>query len=569
MFSFAINSAISGGVSPYGLKLTNVVIHIGTAWLVFFLCRALLQLDSRRIDDPKLGMVAFVAAAIWLLHPLQVSTVLYSVQRMAQLSTLFVLLGLLVFVRYRQQWACSGANLGDVLAASIWLAMITALAVFSKENGILLPALALLIELTFFRGKWAGKLLFSAKLATRSLLLLAAVSILAAAFYAQDFVLAGYTIREFTLQERILTQLRILWHYLGWFFLPDLSAMGFQHDDITLSKGLMDPLTTLFALVCWIAVVSSSFLYRERYPFVFFGLLFFLVGHSLESGVLALEMVYEHRNYLPTVGICLLAATCLIGGASRFGLNEKMLIGCVMLVLVALLAVRVSVWSDESRLSLVNLKNHPNSPKTNYLYAESLWRAYHTSGGAGLSENEAKDLLISSRYYFQRMWELDSRSVASLIMLHHIDEQYFPKLGEKENWLGKLEALLDDRVLQSFDYNAIDALVECIGEGACRADNAQMMSIFGTLKRRYPNSLALMSSYYTYVYARGASVEELEKLCEKALAIDPSNSGFLARLLSLKVRQGDVGAMYEVVAMWMAADQSRRNILSLKALFSS
>lgn len=570
MFSFALNSVISDGVSAFGLKLTNTVIHIANAWLVFILSRQLLQIQSGRVKTSYFELTAFVAAAIWLLHPLQVSTVLYSVQRMAQLSTFFVLLGLIVFVRHRHRWATSSANLGDVLAAALWFGMITTAAVFSKENGAVLPALALLIELVFFGGLWAGRARLSGKGAISFLLVSAFVALAGMIYYAQDFVLAGYTIREFTLQERVFTQLRLLWQYLGWFIFPDLSAMGFQHDDIPLSKGLLEPLTTVVALLGWVAVLLVGVYYKRRFPFLIFGVLFFLVGHSLESGVLALEMVFEHRNYLPLVGISLLAAIFLLGVASRFELNKHLVVGLVVVVLSVLLAVRVSVWSDNSRLELVNLKNHPNSPKTNFMYAESLWQEYNlTASSTGSQSKQAMDQLISSRYHFQRVWELDPRSVAALIMLHHIDTQYFPKLGQRENWLGKLETLLEDRVLQSPDYNAIDALAMCTAEGGCSGDHGRMMSIFTILERRYPNSLAILSSYYTYIYAHGANAEELEEVCKKALSIEPGNRAFLARLLSLKVAQGDIDAMYEVVRQWMTFDKNRRDILHLKALFSS
>ncbi len=569
MFSFALNSIVSGDISAYGLKLTNTVIHVAIAWLVFFLSRQLLQIHPRRFDDSQLGLIALASAAIWLLHPLQVSTVLYAVQRMAQLSTFFVLLGLLVFVSYRQQWASQGASLGEVLAVLLWLGIITALAVYSKENGILLPVLALVIELIFFKGRWAGRTVLPNKVVVNFILVLAAIAFLGVCFYASDFILAGYTTREFTLQERVLTQLRVLWSYLGWFFLPDVSAMGFQHDDIPLSRGLLDPLTTLLSLAAWVMVLLAGYFYRRRFPLLIFALLFYLVGHSMESGVLALEMVYEHRNYLPTVGFCVLAGAGIVGAASRFNFNQCIPIVCVSAILLILMLVRVSAWSDNERLNFVNLENHPNSPRTNFLYAENLWQEHHLTSAGSVDEEQAKERLIISRYYFQKTWELDSRSLAALIMLYHIDEQYFPKLGKKEDWLGKLEILLSDRVLQSSDYNAIDALVVCVAEGGCEVDHGRVMSIFELLEKRYPTSLPLLSSYYTYVQARGASDEELERICNKALQINPENRGFLAKLLSLRIRQGDVGAMYEVVSHWMAADTARRDILRLKTLFST
>ena len=95
--SFAINYLI-GGLDPYGYKLVNLVIHLLTAWTIFlvvsWISRAdrLFEYNIYHPVKPECGRwIALITAVIWLIHPLNVSTVLYSVQRMAQLSTLFTL----------------------------------------------------------------------------------------------------------------------------------------------------------------------------------------------------------------------------------------------------------------------------------------------------------------------------------------------------------------------------------------------------------------------------------------------------------------------------------------------
>ncbi len=125
MLSFALNHALSGAFSAFSLKATNLAIHLAVAALVYWLARALLHTPALRGSLQGAGqrqLVAMLAAAIWLLHPIHVSTVLYAVQRMAQLSALFTLAGLLLFTRYRLRWAESGAGPGELAAAFLWLA---------------------------------------------------------------------------------------------------------------------------------------------------------------------------------------------------------------------------------------------------------------------------------------------------------------------------------------------------------------------------------------------------------------------------------------------------------------
>ncbi len=55
-----------------------------------------------------------------------------------------------------------------------------------------------------------------------------------------------------------------------------------------------------------------AFLLRRRYPLLLLAVLFFLVGHSMESTLIPLEMVYEHRNYLPGMLVCLALAAVIV-----------------------------------------------------------------------------------------------------------------------------------------------------------------------------------------------------------------------------------------------------------------
>ncbi len=127
MLSFAANHAIAGDFSPFGLKAVNLGIHLAIAVLLSFFSSQYSTRFASGLDVPTRRLLALTAAAIWLLHPLNVSTVLYAVQRMAQLATLFVLAGLLVFMHYRQRWAEFGAATGEVLAAALWLLLLTLL----------------------------------------------------------------------------------------------------------------------------------------------------------------------------------------------------------------------------------------------------------------------------------------------------------------------------------------------------------------------------------------------------------------------------------------------------------
>lgn len=572
MFTFAVNFALAGEVSAFWIKLTNALIHLATGVLIYLLAK---QLFARVVAPQRTTQVhwlALLAAAIWLLHPLHVSTVLYAVQRMAQLPALFVCAGLLVYMHYRQRWAERGAAGGEVLAAALWLLLLLLLASYSKENGAVLLPLLLVVEVCFFCGQWNGRKLPALRLAAVALLVAFFALFVCCVFMPPEFLEVRYRRREFTLHERVLTQVRLLWHYLSWLALPNISAMGFQHDDIATSRSLLQPLSTVFALLAWLVTVVSAVVLRQRYPLFLFAVLFYLVAHSVESGVWPLELAYEHRNYLPSVGVCILFAAVLAAPFARGDSGRRaglLLAGGVPVLLVALLLVRVDTWSDELRLAGVNAGNHPQSSRSNYFYANALLNRYQGAQEAGLTEEASREALVGARYYFEKMYETNPRDVAALVMLHSLDTQYFTAVSERPDWLAKLEQLLQSRRLQASDYNALGALINCVSAGGCDADRSRILALLDGLEARYPRKVEILGWRFTYLLGQEASAQELNAILQRALEIKPGRREFLYRQIQQQARVNDVDGMYESARLWLQHDRQRIFLHALKGLFST
>jgi hypothetical protein len=570
MFSFAVNQVSAGETSAFSLKLLNVLIHLMVGALVYLLSQNLVKLAFPELNRLKSSWVALLAAGIWLLHPLHVSTVLYAVQRMTQLSALFSMAGLLLFVHYRQRWASDGAGLGEFVGAALWLSLLLLAAVYSKENGLLMLPLIVVIEVCFFRGRWGRVERPALRYTAVALLCLYGAAMVAAAFVPPDFISQRFNGREFTLEERVLTQSRILWHYLGWLALPDLSAMGFQHDDIPLSRGMLAPVTTVLSILGWLSVILLGITLRKRYPLLLFGLLFYLVGHSMESSILPLEMVYEHRNYLPSMGICLvLASVLLVPALNSAQFNPRLVLLGVPLILGLLLWVRVDTWSDELRLMGVNATNHPQSSRSSYFYANALLDHFYQREQLGLSPEEARESLITARVYFERMYQSNPRDVAALVMLHSLDSQFAASAENGVDWFAKLEELLSSRVLQPSDYNALGALISCINAGGCAVEHQRVVDMLAALRERFPRNVSFLGYQYSYLSARGAPVAELKAILEEALRLSPHHSTYRYRLIELYARENNVDGMYEQVGRWLHYDRRRLELANLKKLFST
>lgn len=370
MISFVANYAASG-MDTWTFKYTNLMLHLIAGCLVFWLAGRLLE---GIVSPQQQWPVALWAAALWLLSPLLASTVLYTVQRMTQLSTLFVLAGCLSYVIGRRTLA-ENRWLGGLLTLSA-LCLWWPLAAYSKENGLLLPFLLLVIELFFFR--------FSGTTFTRRYLfayfgLSVALPVIAGmAFFWKHpgWLLNAYASRDFTLVERLLTEPRVLFTYLGHLLLPTHSAaFGIFQDDFPVSTGWLNPVTTLAAIVGWLALlVAPLFIKAPRLRLLFFGILFFLAGHAMESSVFPLEIYFEHRNYLPAVGIFIALGIGLAFLAQRMEQPRLLLIPALALPLLTgfITYQRAATWSSQEIMLLTAAEYHPRSPRLNVALASLL-----------------------------------------------------------------------------------------------------------------------------------------------------------------------------------------------------
>lgn len=358
MLTFWLNSILTPGDLP-AWKATNILIHLFCGLLAGLLAMELFA-ATKRDDATEPRYVGAFVGMIWLLHPLQVSTVLYTVQRMTELSALFTFAGLYAYIHIRRNYAGSPRHTITGLAL---LSAATLLATLCKENGVLLPILASAAELLVFREtgdtRVGGRIVKYYFTAFYLLVISTAGYILV---LHPESVFSGYVYRGFTLTQRLLSEPRILFDYLAMILFPWPGHLGFFHDDVRLSTSLLQPPNTLLALIGLVLLMGSAWIVRKRFPLAALGIAIFLIGQSLESSLIALEPMFEHRNYLPDFGI-LMTLTEL---GSWLLQKQKVFVhaviaGIVLLGLTALLVIRVTHWSSAFDLYQNALVAHPES----------------------------------------------------------------------------------------------------------------------------------------------------------------------------------------------------------------
>ncbi len=330
-----------GQGSPEVFQATNRMLHVAAALVVGLL---LFEVLGKMLPRRELLWLAPLAAAWWALHPIQVQGVTYIVQRMALLAALFTLLSVWSYVRARQSGGARG--LGWWLLT--WSSLVAAVA--SKENALIAPFLWILAEygvvrhgLRLLRGR-----LDAVVIALPFVLLAWVVLDLLLGGPFSGWATPGYAGRDFTLEERLLTQPRVLAFHLGQVFWPLPGRFSLEHD-IALSRGVLDPPATAVALaglVLWIAA-GLWCLFSQALRGAGFLILWVPATLVIESSVIPLEMVFEHRMYLATVGLAgLVALACgwLAGTGTRARLGVLVAGMGLVLVLAAFTQQRLPVW---------------------------------------------------------------------------------------------------------------------------------------------------------------------------------------------------------------------------------
>ena len=370
--SFALNHYFSDGFeNVLPLKMTNIAIHLANGLLLYYLSLLILRspIVANKLSAQERIYIAAFAALLWVLHPLQLTSVLYVVQRMTSLSALFVILGLIVFLHGRQSLEDSRKTGFATMFFGVMGG--TLLGCGAKENAVLLPLFALVMELTLYRHD--GLAASTIKQLRYFYLLTIAVPLAALLLYVSifpEFILNAYSVRSFTPYERILTETRVLWFYLSLLLIPSINRMGLFHDDIAISTGLLDPVTTFTSATGILILLAFSLFRRRQFPVMSFAILWFFVGHSLESSIFGLEIAYEHRNYLPSFGPVFAAACAIIVFTLRISKqksNHALITLPIAIVMIFAWSTWTwaNTWKDANALAIHQTSNHPLSPRAN------------------------------------------------------------------------------------------------------------------------------------------------------------------------------------------------------------
>lgn len=367
LVTFALNYQV-GGLNPVGYHLVNIAIHIFTACAVYrfvalTLTTPLLNLDTRK---HTVQWLAFSAALIFVSHPLQTQAVTYIVQRFASLGALFFILSLNCYVIGRFKGGFQLKWFGGSL-------LLAAAAVAIKENTAVLPVIILIYELFFFSGV-TGARAFCRQHA-RWLVAGTATVLVGGVLIHNTYNLARLwdkvrATNEISRHDYLLTQFRVVVTYLQLFFVPRGQTVDHH---FTVSHTLADPGVALSLTLLLTLLLCALYLARQTsyLRVVSFGVLWFFVTQLVESGVIPIiDVMFEHRVYLPSIGLILAVVASVVHLWQTNTCAHRA--GTVPLVIVLMIVVtlfsaatyqRNKVWQSELTLWSDAIAKKPDNPR--------------------------------------------------------------------------------------------------------------------------------------------------------------------------------------------------------------
>ncbi len=467
MLSFALNHYFFGD-SPWWYKFVNLLVHCLNGLGLFFLSRQLLHRGGGfsahgaggAVGDYLPHYFALAVAALWLVHPLNLIPVLYVSQRMTLLSAFFVVYGLIFYIWARGFIASRSRKL---VYLPLGIAGFTIFGFKCKENAVLLPFYILILEWLLLKFRNYRQTCPTGPPIDKEVVILFCLGALVffsavAHLFIQDpaWVAKGYDHRYFSMGERVLTQFRVLVFYIGQILAPANSRLGLWHDDFGLSTGLLSPVTTIFSLTALAAMLAAAFFCMKKWPLPAFGILWFFVSHSLESTVLSLELMHEHRNYLASFGI-LLAVTAVL--ARVFGNSTKTLVTLVLGLFLAFAFVlhqRAEIWSDDLGRAEYAASHRPDSAAAQYELGKIYYEAVQ-DGVEGAEQASYRAVTRSAAH--------DPYTIIAELLLVLLSR--YENIEYQSQWLRTATDKLRQHPYMAPSQSALSAFYRCLRDGQC------------------------------------------------------------------------------------------------------
>lgn len=514
-------------LDPFPMKLTNLVIHLLNGVLLWCVLLQLLNLWAKRqLQTPSDSIVKLAALGItcaWLLAPINVSAVLYTVQRMESLAQIFVLAGLGLYLEGRRRMLATRPLRYGIPLCVFGLVFGVGLGVLCKESAVLLPVYTLLIELVILRFDAPTAKEKQALWATYAFLLFVPATLGGAWLLPRTLSDAAYAGRPFTLAQRLLTEFRVLVDYMTWTLFPHPGSLSFYHDDIALSRGWLTPPATLCCAALLGAIAVIAILLRRQLPLFSLGIGWYFAAHLMTATIIPLELVFEHRNYFASIGLLLASAALILTIPREFKLLLWVLPALAIGIFTAVTWLRAMEWRNPIEFAYSEALRHPLSARANAELGQTLAVA---SGFRADSK-----LIDPAMEAFERAARLPDSSAAPLVGLIVVAGHAHRNI--QPEWWTHLAAKLATNPPSAESITALGSLTDCQRKGMCPAETRQLLSVFLAALSHPQPSGRLLAIYGTFAANQLDDYPLAERTLSDAALLEPRVNGIRINLVKV------------------------------------
>jgi len=540
--SFALNYWL-GRYDPAGYHLVNICLHVLVSFFVYLLFAQVLYLISGESQiGPKDRLIALAAALVWMVHPLHTESVTYICQRMTSLCALFFIAAVLCFGKARMLKRAGG----DKRAVAIFFATAVfsgAAALMSKENAAMLLFFILLYERLFFTRPEMRRFFNIAVFA--GVIGFCAIALLYLGPHPVSRIIGSYARRTFDLKQRLLTETRIVVYYISLIFFPSPSRLNLDYA-YPVSASLLHPPTTLLSIFCILSLLFMGVHAASKDRLLCLAIFWFLGNLIIESSFVGLELVFEHRTYLPSVFLALWI-TKTVADNIRWK-PARISAFCLVFLTFCLFTVqRNRVWAHPVSLWADCVKKSPLKVRPNFNLACFLEKA-------GRFEDAIRYFSVAERLnpgFDQTHFHLGT-CFGHLGKYDRSEKEFLhalklnPENGDAHNNLANVYAATGRPDKAVAEYKKAVALSP--SDASIRVNLAGVLAEKGRVDDaifQYQKALELRPqdvgtlNDLGYLLFKQARLDEAQTCFEKALEIDPHNAGAMARMGDLLVKKGD------------------------------
>jgi len=485
------------------LHTSNILVHMLNGVFVFiltYLCAYKTPNSSLNLQNEHKNLILFplLCALLFITHPLHSQAVTYIVQRTAALVSFFYLISLISYVWFR----ISKSHVQRILSFLFTLTFAFA-AFFTKQNAYTLPIAIVLVELTFFNSVRVRHLILSLILFTASFIIAFIINEQGLIHLLTKLDSLTRENQLYTRFEYLVAQINILWVYIAKFFIPYQIHLEYDYQINSFSLA-----QTIVAMIGHITLISFAWLKRKKLPLIAFGVLFYYVAHLVESSIIPIkDLAFEHRTYLPNVGLIFVLLGILIKCQHKWKLSKSYMsfafVIPIIVVFSTLTIYRNFQWQNPISFYEYELSLNPKSCRVLGNLAEN----YHKTGNnqKALSLME-KCILLNDNFYNQG--EILNNYIVALIsnkQYQRADEIAVLALKDVSDPVSR-RRILENAGISKMNQRQLNEAIAYFKKAI-------------TLPNPYPNTYFALS----LSLAKQKQYVEAKKYIEIGLSLEPSN----------------------------------------------